>query len=64
MFNLDDITSKDGNKTWLYRALIIGPSESGKTNCLLNLIHQDNKIIDKIYLCAKDFRRPKISSFD
>ena len=39
MFNFDDITSKDNNKTWPYKALIIVPSGSGKTNCLLNLIH-------------------------
>ena len=30
MFNLDDITTKDDNKSWPYRELIIGPSESGK----------------------------------
>ena len=36
--------------------LIIGPSGSGKTNALLNLIQQDNNnLIDKIYLYAKDF---------
>ena len=32
MFNLDEITSKNDNKTWPYRKLIIGPSGSGKTN--------------------------------
>ena len=37
--------------------LIIGPSGSGKTNALLNLILQDNEnIIDKIYLYAKDLQ--------
>ena len=59
MFNLDDITSKDDNKTWPYRKLIIGPSGSGKTNTLLNLIQQIKNIIDKIYLYAKDLEEPK-----
>ena len=65
MFNLDDITNKnnrDHNKKWPYipdypyRMLIIGGSESRKTNALLNLIReQDNdEPIDKIYLYAKD----------
>ena len=58
MFNLDAITSennKDHNKKWPYRMLIIGPSEAGKTNALLNLIQQDNdNPIGKIYLYAKD----------
>ena len=35
MFNLDTGTSKNDNKTWPYRMLIIGPSGSGKTNTLL-----------------------------
>ena len=39
--------------------LIIGPSGSGKTNALHNLIQQDNNIIDKIYLYAKDLKEPK-----
>ena len=40
--------------------LVIGPSGSGKTNALLNLIQkQDNDLIDKIYLCAKDLSEPK-----
>ena len=39
--------------------LIIGPSGSGKTNLLLDLIQQDNNIIDKIYLYAKDLEEPK-----
>ena len=38
MFNLDTVTSKNYNKTWTYRMLIIGPSGSGRTNTLLNLI--------------------------
>ena len=59
MFNLDDITEKDDNKTWRYRKLIIGPSGSGKTNYLLNSIQKDNNIIDKIYLYAKDLEEPK-----
>ena len=36
-----------------YRILIIGGSGSGKTNALLNLIHNQQDI-DKIYLYAKD----------
>ena len=59
MFNLDDITEKDDNKTQPYRKLIIGPSGSGKTNYLLNSIQKDNNIIDKIYLYAKDLEEPK-----
>ena len=40
--------------------LIIGPSGSGKTNALLNLIQQDNNnLIDKIYLYAKNLEEPK-----
>ena len=39
--------------------MIIGPSGSGTTNYLLNLIQKGNNIIDKIYLYAKDFEEPK-----
>ena len=39
MFNLDTVTSKNDNKSWPYRILIIGPSGLGKTNALLNLVH-------------------------
>ena len=41
--------------------MIIGGSESGKTNTLLNLIKgQDNHdVIDKIYLYVKDLSEPK-----
>ena len=59
MFNLDNITKKQDNRFWPYRKLIIGPSGSGKTNYLLNSIQKDNKIIDKIYLHAKDLKEPK-----
>ena len=59
MFNLDNITKKDDNKEWPYRKLIIGPSRSGKTNYLLNLIQKDNNIIDKIYLHTKDLEEPQ-----
>ena len=59
MFNLDDITTKNDNKDWPYRKLIIGSSESGKTNYLLNSIQKDNNIIDKIYLYTKDLEQPK-----
>ena len=60
MFNLDTVTNKNDDKEWPYRMLIIGPSGSGKTNALLNLIQQDNNnLIDKIYLYAKDLDEPK-----
>ena len=41
--------------------LIIGPSGSGKTNALLNLIQKqnNNKLIGKIYLYAKDLSESK-----
>ena len=54
MFNLDTVLSKNDNKTWSYRKLVIGPSGSRKTITLLNLIQQDNNMIDKICLYAKD----------
>ena len=64
MFNLDAITNKnnkDDDKKWPYRMLIIGPSRSGKTNTLVNLIQkQDNdSLFDKIYLYRKDLNEPK-----
>ena len=60
MFNLGTITSKNDDKKWPYRMLLIGPSGSGKTNALTNLIQQDNNnLIDKIYLYAKDLSEPK-----
>ena len=61
MFNLDDITTKNDNKDWSYRKLIIGSSGSGKTNYLLNSVQKDNNIIDKIYLYAKDLKQPNIN---
>ena len=59
MFNSDDITTKNDNKDWPYRKLIIGPSGSGKTSYLLNSIQKDSNIIDKIYLYAEDLEEPK-----
>ena len=59
MFHLDDITTKDDNKDWPFRKLIIGPSETRKTNYLLNSIQKGNNIIVKIYLYAKDLEEPK-----
>ena len=61
MIKLDSITNennKEHNEKWSYipdhpyRIIIIGGSESGKTNTLLNLIKEQDKhdIIDKIYL--------------
>ena len=67
MINLDSITNestKRHNEKWpyitdhAYRILIIGSSGSGKTNALLNLITEQNDI-DKIYLHARDFSKPK-----
>ena len=48
MFNLDDISTKDDNKDWPFRKLIIGQSESGKSNYLLNSIQKDSNIIHKM----------------
>ena len=60
MFNLDTVTTKNDNKDWPYRMSIIGPSGSGKTNTLLNLIQKNNNnLIDKINLYAKDLEEPK-----
>ena len=64
MFNLDAIANKnnkDDDKNWPFRMLIIGPSGSGQTNALLNLIQKqnNNNPIDKIYLYAKDLSEPK-----
>ena len=60
MFNLDTVTTKNDNKNWPYRMLILGPLGSGRTNALINLIQQDNNnLIDKIYLYAKDLEEPK-----
>ena len=64
MFNLDTITNKNnknGDKNWSYTMLIIRSSRSGKTNALLNLIQKqnNNKAIDKIYLCPKDLSKSK-----
>ena len=62
MINFDDIVNENKtahNKNWPYipdhpnRILIIGGSESGKTNVLWNLI-ENQPDIDKICLYAKD----------
>ena len=51
MINYDDVTKENMNKhnsNWpqilddLYRILIVGSYESGKTNALLNLIENQN----------------------
>ena len=47
MFNFDKITDKS-DYNWPYRTLVIGPSRSGKTIFLLNLIQKVNNVIDKI----------------
>ena len=52
-------TMKNGHvPDHLYRMIIIGGSGSGKTNALINLIHEQNNI-DKIYLNARDLSEPK-----
>ena len=67
MINLDSITNennKEHNEKWPfipdhpYRILIIGGSESGKTNVLLNLINEQDHI-GKIYFYAKDLSELK-----
>ena len=67
MLNLDGITnknSKEHNEKWpyipdhLHRNLIIGGSESGKTNALFNLIKEQDDI-NKIYLYATDLSEAK-----
>ena len=67
MINLDNITNENNkvhNKKWPYIPdypyviLIIGGSESGKANALLNLIKEQNDI-DKIYFYAKDLNQSK-----
>ena len=62
MLNLDKIcNNKSADENRSFRMLIIGPSESGKTNTLLNLIQNLNETtpVDKIYLYAKDLSEPK-----
>ena len=67
MINFDNYANENKiqhNKKWPYildhpsRILIIGGSESGKTNALLNLINNQPDI-DKIYLYAKDLYEDK-----
>ena len=59
---------KPSNKNWPYipdhpyRILIIGGSESGKTNLLLNLI-ENQPDIEKIHLYAKDPYEAKYQYF-
>ena len=62
MINFDDYTNvnkRQHNSKWPYipyhpyRILIIGGSESGKINSLLNLINNQPDI-DKMYLYTKD----------
>ena len=67
MINLDSIineNNKKHNEKWPYipdhpcRIIIIGGSESGKTNALINLINEQNDI-DKMYLYVRDLSQPK-----
>ena len=66
MIALDSFTNENNikhNEKWpyipdhLYRIIIIGGSESGKTNALINLINEQNDIY-KIYLYARDLSEP------
>ena len=70
MINLDSITNKNNEEHYEkwpytpdhpYKILIIGGSGSAKTNTLLNLIKEQDKldVIDKIYLYARDLNEPK-----
>ena len=61
MLNLDNIVSnknENKNNDWPFTMLIIGPSDSGKTNTLLHLINNSHPI-DKIYLYTKDIDEKK-----
>ena len=67
MINLDSITTENNkkrNEKWPYmpdhpyRIVIIGGSESRKTNTLLNSINDQNDI-DKTYLYARYLDEPK-----
>ena len=67
MINLDSITNENNKELnekrpyiqdHPYKIVIIGGSESGKTNTLINLINEQNNI-DKIYLYGKDLSEPK-----
>ena len=49
MFDFDNIKDKSDNN-WPYRTLVIRPSGSG---------NNDNDVIDKIYLYAKDLEESK-----
>ena len=69
MIDFDDVTQeniKEHNSNWskipdhLHRTLIIGGSESGKTDSLFNIIGYQTDI-DKIYLYAKDPHEVKIN---
>ena len=64
---LDSITNENNkkhNEKWpeipdhSYKVLIIGGSESEKTNALISLISEQNNI-SKIYVYAKDLSEPK-----
>ena len=67
MINFDHVIKeeiKEYNPNWPeipdhpYRILIIGGSQSRKTNSLFNIINQQSDI-DKIYLYAKDLNEAK-----
>ena len=65
MLNLDNIvsnTNENKDNNWPFRMLIIGTSDSGKTNTLLHLANNLHPI-DKIYLYAKDLHEPKYEYF-
>ena len=67
MINLESITNENNKEHYVkwpyipdhpYRILIIGGSESRKTNTLINLINEQD-YVDKIYLYAKNLSKLK-----
>ena len=58
--SLEDTTGSSSSErnNWPFRMLIIGPSDSGKTNTLLHLINNLHPI-DKMYLYANNIHEPK-----
>ena len=52
MFHLDDITTKNNDKVWPLRLIVIGPSGSSKANYLINKI-QTGKISLTRFICMQ-----------
>ena len=60
MFNSDDITTKNDNKGWPYRTLVLCPPGSGKTNYLLNKTQKDNNITER-FICMQKIKNQNIN---